>query len=448
MEASSPPAPPPLCESAVNAFHAAAFALVTSLHAELASFRAFREATMRRLDTLESEVAIFRSHFSKDKTPLHRNSRHPEMMEYVTPVPVQSFRTPQAKRSQYAPPDMADATTCVVGAQSSAMEDTISTEKTRKTSSGSGNSARAKQAATTPGSKDSKLRRPPRHSRRPITPGPNSTPPPNAVANLFPVERRQEVKQGSVLEPGKDSNYSSYEAEERGKKRRRLPDTTGCLATGGEPYDQFDKYDNIDAGSDESGNNFKVYGKKASDSVSIERGDGSKEKPHTQSHMAQRSSRGKKEPIVKRSRQKESLNALKDYTFGVKNAVSVPRPDEADGPSVRQQAPEGKSAFAGFRTAGEAVRAAEDIQAAQRCHEIGLPVQDVVRGKERAALPAHDCPECDPFFRAEAESKPDPEEAYRYLLQNAGRHRCRHKAPATPEGYWDHSFNDTATQPP
>ena len=49
-----------------------------------------------------------------------------------------------------------------------------------------------------------------------------------------------------------------------------------------------------------------------------------------------------------------------------------------------------------------------------------------VLGQDRKALPAHDCPECERFYKNTG-----------IPLNQCGRHRSKFKLPESPEGFWD-----------
>jgi len=70
------------------------------------------------------------------------------------------------------------------------------------------------------------------------------------------------------------------------------------------------------------------------------------------------------------------------------------------------------------------------------------PCRAVVRGRAREALPAYNCDQCKRFYEAAA-----PHLAGK-LCQDCGRHRGAHEPPATPDGLWDPSMQDSETQPP
>lgn len=451
MEASPPPPPPPLCESSVNAFHAAAFALVTSLHAELSSLRTFRETTTRRLEALENDVEFLRLQFSEQKTPSRYNSRPSDIMEYVTPTTGHSIKTPKTKRSRYNSFDRGDTTTVTLGPQNVTFpSDTKTKAENLETTLGAGSTAHTKQVVVTPCTGDSKLKRAPRHSRRPITPGANTAPSPNAIINLFPAEHCKKMKE-PTLKPKKGSNSNLGEVKHRGTKRSLLSDENHCLGSDGKSYDKFfDETNNADSASDENRN--KMYTERLHDEIVSDKSAGSKERSLAPSVATHGLSKEMKKPSVQRNQRTERPNTFMNDKSDLNNTTKITTQNEADGHSAQKKPVDRPSVFSGLRTAGAAVRAAEDIQAAQRRSEIGQHVQEVVRGAERAALSAHVCPECETFFRSEAASRSNPDLAYRDLVQAAGRHRCRHKAPATPEDFWKLSFDTTdsadSTQPP
>lgn len=105
------------------------------------------------------------------------------------------------------------------------------------------------------------------------------------------------------------------------------------------------------------------------------------------------------------------------------------------------------TAITGFGTVGQAVRAAHSILHRQR--ERDTPrVQRPLRGRDRHALNTRSCVECERFFRAEAAAHDNPQLAYQQLLKSACRHRTEYEQPATPENFWQLTFEETATQPP
>lgn len=83
-------------------------------------------------------------------------------------------------------------------------------------------------------------------------------------------------------------------------------------------------------------------------------------------------------------------------------------------------------------------------QAAKRkraLDETGYAYQEVVRKRdERRRMPTHTCPHCEDFIRCKAGTlKPEELDA----LRRACRHRSYFKAPSTPEGFWELSFQDS-----
>jgi hypothetical protein len=66
-----------------------------------------------------------------------------------------------------------------------------------------------------------------------------------------------------------------------------------------------------------------------------------------------------------------------------------------------------------------------------------LKYQEVVRGKAaRAALPGGCCDECRTFYTSLAATI-HPGENIQLVMDRYSRHRHRHEAPSTPDGYWD-----------
>lgn len=85
---------------------------------------------------------------------------------------------------------------------------------------------------------------------------------------------------------------------------------------------------------------------------------------------------------------------------------------------------------------------------AEKDRKLECKTKDVVRGRDRWALTAQACHECETFFRSEANSRPEDPGWYARMLQKACRHRFKTLPPATPPGYYDLTFDETETQPP
>ena len=104
--------------------------------------------------------------------------------------------------------------------------------------------------------------------------------------------------------------------------------------------------------------------------------------------------------------------------------------------------------IAGFTNAHEMVNEANRIRR-QFLEKQVCAAQETVRGKnERKKLIGFACHECEHFFREEANTRSDPEEAYQQLLNIGCRHRAVKPPPATPPDYWKLTFEETQTQPP
>ncbi|PXF43697.1 hypothetical protein BWQ96_06527 [Gracilariopsis chorda] len=105
------------------------------------------------------------------------------------------------------------------------------------------------------------------------------------------------------------------------------------------------------------------------------------------------------------------------------------------------------TAITGFRSVGQAVRAAHSILERQRQRDTPR-VQRPLRGRDRNGLDARSCVECERFFRTEAAAHDNPQLVYQQLLKSACRHRTEYEQPATPDNFWQLTFEETATQPP
>lgn len=512
METPPPPPPPPLpppplCESAVNTFHAAAYALIASLRGELGELRAFRENATRRLSALEANVAHLQTQMqtqmqefargqgrsSHKETPTVSKKRKtpatPVPMENVTPAhahayagsrsPVQAGRSTPSARAQAG------------GAQESETHPDKAPEGKDGIRRRVSNDSTSPITPAAPPTSAHKLKRAPRHSKRPQTPGSaatsggKTTPVSDGgpVAELFKQPRRRTT---GKKEPLIASQTAHSVAKQGASERRhsRVLDTAGCLvqhsnseeeAEGGNQGEAKEEQeqkpvirkqpdnvkDNADNDDEDGDNNID-------DDDELDDIDEDVRDETGGAHVAggstdrKKNNSGERKPpfndAVHKSAVREGSSKRRLRKIDVDEMQSNMGSSAGAGTSSKARAgldavgtPEERrraNAFAGLRSAGDAVRAAEGVLAARRRGEEPVAVNEAVRGEERKKLLAHACPECDAFFRAEVAGRPDADAAYRQLLQTSGRHKCKHRKRETPDGFWRLSFDDTPTQPP